>query len=141
MWDGFPANSVLYLTDTYWQHRHLPNIVFLHYADLTANRDAEMRRLSLALGIPIDEAKWPSLVEAAGFMSMKERAGENAPGAHLGEWANNENFFRKARNAEWRSVLNAENQALYEKVSSERLEPGLKKWLEGGRTAFDPAGT
>lgn len=138
VWDGFPAGSVLYLTNTYWQHRDLPNLTFLHYADLTRDRDGEMRRLAKALRIPIDEAKWPALVEAAGFSAMKEHASDNAPGAHLGEWANDKDFFRKARNAEWRNVLSLENQALYEKVSTEKLEPGLKKWLEGGRAAFDP---
>ena len=137
--DGFPAGSVHYFTSTYWKYRHLPNIVFLHYADLMANREAEMRRLSKALGIPIQEERWQALVEAAGFTAMKERASENAPGAHLGEWAKDGDFFRKARSAEWRDVLSAENQALYESISTERLEPNLKRWLEGGRRAFDPA--
>ncbi len=136
--DGFPANSILYLSKTYWRHRHLPNIVFLHYSDLMTDRDGEMRRLAAALGIPVDEAKWPALVEAASFSAMKAGASDNAPGAHLGEWAKDSDFFRKARSGEWRSTLSAENLALYEQISSQRLEPGLKSWLEGGRMAFDP---
>jgi aryl sulfotransferase len=138
MSDGFPSGSVLYLTDTYWQHRHLPNIVFLHYRDLTADLDTEMRRLSAALGIAIDEARWPGLIEAAGFEAMKRKADDLAPGAHLGEWASNSDFFRKARKGEWTNALSAENLALYDRIAAERLEPGLRKWLEGGRTAFDP---
>jgi hypothetical protein len=138
MWDGFPSGSVMYLANTYWQHRHLPNIVMMHYADMTRDRDGEMRRLSKALGIPVNEAVWPKLVAAAGFQAMKDHASDVAPGAHLGEWAKDSDFFRKARNAEWRTALNAENQALYEKVSTEKLEPDLKKWLEGGRTAMEP---
>lgn len=138
MGDGFPSGSVLYLSNTYWRFRHLPNIVMMHYHDLTADRDGEMRRLSAALGIPVDEAVWPSLVRAAGFAEMKSHASENAPGAHLGEWANDSDFFRKARNDEWRTALSAENLALYDKVSSERLDPALKAWLEGGHTARDP---
>jgi hypothetical protein len=136
--DGFPTGSVLYLTDSYWKFRHLPNLVFLHYADLTRDLDGEMRRLSRALGIAVDEAKWPALVAAARFSAMKAHASENAPGAHVGEWANDGDFFRKARNGEWRSVLNAENQALYERITQEKLEPDLKRWLEGGRSAVDP---
>ena len=136
--DGFPSGSVLYLSNTYWQFRHLPNIVFLHYQDLSNDLDREMRRLSAALGIAIDEAKWSSLVAAAQFSAMKQHADEAAPGAHLGEWANNNDFFRKARRGEWREKLTDENLALYEKISSERLEPKLKAWLEGGVTAVDP---
>jgi len=138
VWDGFPIGSVLYLTNTYWQHRDLQNIHFLHYADLTRDLDGEMRRLSAALGIPIDEAKWPSLVAAARFETMKRNADAAAPGAHLGEWADNTGFFRKARQGEWREVLSPENQALYEKVSRERLSPELKTWLESGRAGATP---
>lgn len=139
VWDGFPIGSVLYLTDTYWRHRDLPNIHFTHYADLTRDLDGEMRRLSAALGIPIDEAKWPSLVNAARFDTMKSNAAGNAPGAHLGEWADSDKFFRKARQGEWRDVLSPENQALYEKISTERLSPDLKRWLENGQTPADSA--
>ncbi|MGN6517525.1 MAG: sulfotransferase domain-containing protein [Rhizomicrobium sp.] len=138
MGDGFPSGSVLYLSGTYWRFRHLPNIVMMHYHDLTEDRDGQMRRLSAALGIPVDEKTWPSLVDAAGFAEMKSHASETAPGAHLGEWANDRDFFRKARNGEWRTALSAENLALYDKVSTERLDPRLKLWLEGGHNAIGP---
>ena len=138
MGDGFPSGSVLYLSATYWRFRHLPNINFLHYADLSVSRETEMRRLAAALDIVVEESKWPSLVEAASFPAMKAHASENAPGAHLGEWAHDEDFFRKARKGEWHTALNAENLALYERISNDRLEPDLKRWLEGGRAACDP---
>ena len=138
MSDGFPTGSVLYFSKTYWEYRRLPNIVFLNYRDLLADRDGEMRRLSAALGIAVDEAVWPSLVAAAGFAAMKEHASDNAPGAHLGEWADDASFFRKARKGEWQSVLNDENKALYERVALERLGPQLKTWLESGKSAADP---
>ncbi|MBV8976015.1 MAG: sulfotransferase domain-containing protein [Alphaproteobacteria bacterium] len=133
VWDGFPVGSVMYLTDSYWRHRDQPNIHFLHYSDLTRDLDGEMRRLSAALRIPIDETRWPALVDAARFETMKKNAARNAPGAHFGEWKSDSDFFRKARRGEWREVLSPENQAFYEKVSRERLSPELKSWLEGGR--------
>lgn len=138
VWDGFPIGSVLYLTDTYWRHRDLKNIVFLHYADLTRDLNGEMRRLAAALRIAIDEARWPALVAAAGFDAMRREASRTAPGAHFGEWKDDGAFFRKARQGEWREVLSAESQALYERVARERLSPELKAWLEGGRARLDP---
>lgn len=131
--DGFLFGSVLDLTLTYWRFRHLPNLFFLHYADLTTRLDEEMRRLSAFLGIPVDQTRWPRLVEAASFQSMKERADDVAPGAHLGEWKKPTDFFRMARMGQWRAVLTPENQTLYEQVTRERLEPELKRWLEHGR--------
>lgn len=88
--------------------------------------------------MPVNDRVWPSLVEAATFSAMKARADEAAPGAHLGEWRSNDDFFRRARMGEWRTVLSEENLALYDKLYGERLEPALKGWLEAGRTAGDP---
>lgn len=133
--DGFPMGSVLSQTAGYWRHRHAPNLLFLHYADLSANLDAEMRRLSAFLGIPVDEARWPSLREAASFDAMRERADELAPGGHFAEWRSNRDFFRAARRGGWQDKLSAENQALYEQVATARLGARLKSWLEGGRAA------
>ena len=110
----------------------------MHYADLMSDLGGEMRRLSAFLGIPVDETVWPRLVEAATFGAMKAHADEAAPGAHLGEWRSNDDFFRRARMGEWRSVLSAANLALYDKVYGQRLEPALKRWLEIGRAAGDP---
>jgi hypothetical protein len=138
MEDGFVWGSVGYYVRSFWPHRGLPNVHFMHYADLTADLDGEMRRLSAFLGVPVDETTWPSLVAAATFAAMKDGADGAAPGAHLGEWRDNADFFKRARMGEWREALNAENRALYEKLSAERLPVDLKAWLEGGRKAFDP---
>ena len=107
-------------------------------ADLLDDLDGEMRRLSAFLGIPVDEAGWPALVEAARFSRMRAKSGASAPGAHLGEWRDADAFFRKARLGEWREGLSPGSLALYDKLSRERLGPRLKLWLEGGRGACDP---
>ncbi len=137
--DGFPMGSVLYYASSFWPYRKLPNILFIHYDDLSDRLEEEMRSLSRFLKIPIDGRIFPSLVEAAKFETMRQDGRENAPGAHVGEWRDADAFFKKARRGEWRTVLNLENQALYERTASERLDPILRKWLEGGRAvAGDP---
>ena len=135
MEDGFPIGSVMTLTATYWRFRYLPNLHFLHYADLSADLDGELRRLAEFLGAPIDETRWPEFVTAASFESMRRRADEIAPGAHFAEWRSNADFFRRGRRGAWRDVLTADNVALYEQVALQRLGPRLKAWLEGGRRA------
>jgi aryl sulfotransferase len=62
-----------------WSHRGEPNIVFVHYADLSADLDNEMRRLASRLGIVVPEGVWPSLVEAATFKQMKANAKQIQP--------------------------------------------------------------
>jgi len=127
--------SVLYYASSFWPYRKLPNIFFLHYADLCDRLDEEMRRLSHFLGIPIDESLFPSLMRVATFGAMKGEGGENAPGAHLGEWRDANAFFKSARRDEWKTVLSPENLALYDRIATERLDPVLRRWLENGRTA------
>jgi aryl sulfotransferase len=139
MRDGVIMGSVLDMVHSYWAWRRLPNLHFLHYADLVADLEAEMRRLSAFLRIPVDEARWPGLVRAARFDAMKERADENAPGAHLGEWKSATDFFREGRMQAWRSgALSAESLALYDKLVAERYEPAFRQWLEAGRAGADP---
>jgi hypothetical protein len=138
MEDGMPIGSVMSLTKTFWEFRHLPNLLFLHYADLSDDLDGELRRLARFLGTPIDERLWPKFLAAASFESMRGRADELAPGAHFNEWRSNADFFRGARRGEWRQVLSADNLALYERLALQRLGPDLKDWLERGRRGRDP---
>ena len=138
--DGVPFGSMTHFSTTWWVHRQRENICFVHYADLSADLDGEMRRVSEFLGIPVNEERWPELVRAASFAAMRDNADTAAPGAHLGEWKDNGAFFKRARMGEWRDVLSQENQGLYESLSLERLPPTLKAWIESGRRAAgDPA--
>jgi hypothetical protein len=137
--DGFPVGSVMSFTQKFWRFRHLPNLHFLNYTDLRTDLDGELRRLARFLGTPIDEALWPSFLDAASLDAMRERADELAPGAHFGEWRSNRDFFKSARRGTWRDLLSVESQALYEELAADRLGPRLKTWLEGGRAAVgDP---
>ena len=66
---------VWHATDA-WGRRHRPNIVLVHYDDLAADLEGEMRRLAARLGIAVPEAKWPVIVvRAAGFAAMRAHAG------------------------------------------------------------------
>ena len=48
---------------TYWDARAEPNVHLFHYADMWNDLDGEMRRVAAALGVPVDEARWPSVRE------------------------------------------------------------------------------
>ena len=59
---------------TFW---HAPNeldVVFLHYDDLQSDLDGQMRELAARLCIQVEDHRWPRLVEAATFESMRRRA-------------------------------------------------------------------
>ena len=70
--DDMPAARYFAIERSFWADRHRPNVLLVHYNDLKADLDAEMRRVSQFLGIPVDEQLWPSLVEAARFFTSFE---------------------------------------------------------------------
>ena len=137
--DGFPAGSVFGAARAVWPWRSLPNVHLIHYRDLRHDLEGEARRLAGFLGVDFDSKLWPRLAAAAGLETMRACAHETAPGAHLGDWTDNRAFFAQGRLDAWRSVLSAENRALYEALAPARVEPALRAWLEGGRaTTGDP---
>lgn len=134
--DSMPgASSVIHHVATFWEHRALPNLHFLHYSDLERDLAGEMKRLAGLLGIEVQKELWPSLVEAASFQSMKERAEVLAPDGDKGIWRDNARFFNKGASGQWRGILGDEELALYRQALDTRLEPALAEWLERGRTA------
>ena len=139
--DGFPHWSHFHHAKTYWDHRHLPNIHFLHYADLKADLEGQMRRVAALLGITIDEAKWPALVKAATFAEMKSNADRTAPDTNHAIWLSNSEFFHKGSNAQWRGAISEASLQVYEDVKRARFEPAFTDWLEKGSQAVgDPKG-
>ncbi len=137
--DGFPIGSVFATARESWRWRTLPNLHLVHYRDLVCDLEAEVRRLAAFLGVQVDAAAWPRLLGAARLDAMRAHADETAPGAHLGEWSNNADFFARGRLGEWEKVLSPDNRALYEALAPTRAEPALRAWLEGGRAAVgDP---
>jgi aryl sulfotransferase len=130
--DGYPFWSHLHHAQTWWDYRHLENLLFVHFADLLADPDREMRRVAGFLGIPVDEAVWPQLVDGVSFARMKSNAEVMAPGASQGMWKDTSNFFHRGTNSRWRGVLTDAQIQRYEAIADERLDPELARWLASG---------
>ncbi len=127
------SSSVLHYVETFWQFRHLPNILMVHYNDLKADLSGEMRRIAEFLEIRVDDELLPELVEAATFENMKANADQLAPDAEAGIWQDNSGFFNKGKSGQWADILGEEALAAYEAEMRERLGPELAHWLEHGR--------
>ncbi len=130
--DGYPFWSHLSYMQTWWDYRDLDNILFVHFADLLKDLDAQMRRISAYLGIPVNEEIWQGLVKAVTFAEMKSKAAIMAPGASQGAWKDASNFFHKGTNRRWEGSLSDEQIKHYREVAKAKLEPELEDWLEHG---------
>ena len=133
------ADGFLALERTYWEQRKADNVLLVHYADLKADLDGEMRRISAFLGIAVDEAIWPALVEAATFEAMKRDGDQLLAGMERGFEGGHRSFLHKATNGRWKGEVDEADLALYRTKQEAALSPALIAWLEGGRAvAGDP---
>ena len=128
--DGYPFWSVFYHLQSFWRFRQLPNIHFIHYADLKRDLEGEMRRIALLLDIVVPERDWSRMVDAARFESMKERHEDLAPNVNQGFWRDAAKFFNKGVHGQWQGVLDDASLETYEEVKRARLEPTLAAWID-----------
>jgi aryl sulfotransferase len=136
--DGYPEVSFFDLEATYWRARQTENLLLVHYNDLKADLEGEMRRIAAFLAIEPSREVWPSLVQAATFAAMK-REGKTLLGQATDIFeGGSDRFFFKGSNDRWRDEMTAEDLALYEQAAT-RFTPGLARWIEKGRlVAGDP---
>jgi aryl sulfotransferase len=66
-----------------------PNLIMLHYDDLQADLERQMRHLAQRLGIDVPEQRWPQLVPAARFNEMRRRADDLVPNRGDALWHDN----------------------------------------------------
>jgi aryl sulfotransferase len=131
--EGTPGPSYFDLEAGYWAERRRTNMLLVHYSDLKADLDGEMRRISSFLGIDVDEAIWPSLVAAASFEAMQAAGDELMPMTKAMFAEGSRRFFNKGVNGRWRDVLTEADLALYDEKVRTKLSPALAAWLDGGR--------
>lgn len=127
--DGYPFWSFWENIRTWWQIRELPNLLLIHFNDLKRDMPGEMRRIARFLDIPIDETRWPDIVEYCTFDWMKKNATKSVPlgGAFWDGGA--ETFINKGVNGRWADTLTAADIAEYEARTVRELGPECAHWL------------
>jgi hypothetical protein len=125
--------GTLHHLQTFWDHAEDPNVVLLHYADLQADLEGQMRALAARLGIAVEPSRWPALVAAATFDEMRGRAAELAPQTSIdGFWHDPSNFFRSGSNGQWRDLLTDEDLARYDARVRSLVPADLAAWVHNG---------
>jgi aryl sulfotransferase len=110
-----------------WTRRDQPNVVLLHYDDLSADLDGEMRRVAKRLGISVPEDMWPGLVRAATFDQMRHAADRLQPVPNV--LKDNAAFFHSGTSGSGRELLTAAELDRYHARVRKLASPGLLAWL------------
>jgi aryl sulfotransferase len=133
--DGHPFWPFWENVKSWWGIRRLPNLLLLHFAELRADLPGQVRRIAAFLDIPIDERRWPAILEHCSFEYMKAHATKSVPlgGAFWDGGA--ATFVHQGTNGRWRDTLTAEDYARYERLAVERLGEACARWLATGERA------
>jgi hypothetical protein len=120
--------GVLHHAADAWSRQGNPSVLLVHYADLLADLEGQMRRVAGRLGVEVAESAWPELVEAATWESMRSRAAELVPNAQ-GLLKDERAFFRSGRSGGGRELLTPAELAAYEARVASLAPPDVVAWL------------
>lgn len=134
--EGYPYFSSSHHAQTWWDYRHLPNLLFVHFADLLARPADEIQRVADYLGIDVTPEALARIIQAVSFDSMKARADAVVGQASVLWEGGARRFLNKGTNGRWREVLGAQELAQYEDLKRRVLTPECARWLEEGRSAL-----
>ena len=123
---------------TFWAARDDDSVVLLHYDDLQRDLDGSMRALAQRLGISVEEGRWPELVAAATYESMRRNRDKTVPNVGRGLWHDEERFFNRGTSGQWRELVDDEDLVRYGRRVAELAEPGLAAWAHGGAAGPSP---
>jgi len=124
--DSLPG-VLRHLTDA-WSRRDRDNVVLVHYADLLADLEGQMRHLAEALHMEPPREDEADLARAATFVAMRERASLLAPDAG-GILLNSQKFFRRGTSGAAAELLDPHDLARYHERAAALAPPDLLAWL------------
>ncbi len=130
--DGYPLWSHLSVTQSWWNYRHLPNILVLHYTDMKSDTLGAVARVSEFLGLGRSRDQLVQTAQAVSFASMKGKAEAYAPNGGTAWKGGADTFLNKGTNRRWEGIFSAEELALYDQACERALSPDCRDWLEKG---------
>lgn len=130
---GDEGASFFSVENSYWAARNEPRMLLVHYNDLKAARDGEMRRIAEFLEIDIPASRWPEIVAAADFDAMKAQEEMLLPHQQRALVGGAARFLHKGTNGRWKDVVSSADLACYDAQVEARFTPDLAYWVSNGR--------
>jgi hypothetical protein len=129
---GITLPNILRHLQTFWDVRDRPGIALFHYSDLSADLAGEVRCLAGALGIDASDELVERIATAATFGAMRADPETFVPDVANRIWQSNTEFFHRGTSGQWRTLLDEEDLARYEKRVASLVAPDLARWAHDG---------
>jgi len=124
--------ATLHHLRTFWIAPRNLNVVMLHFDDLLTDLEGQMRGLADRLAIEVPHERWPELVRAATFDTMRGRANLVAPNVDDRIWHDNRRFFNRGTSGQWRDLLDDDDLKRY-RARAHAIGPcDLVDWVHRG---------
>ena len=131
--DGAPYWPFWSNVQSWWDVRHLPNVMLVHHQPLKADMEGQIRRIAAFLDVDPSTEAWPKILEHCSFDWMKAHKDRLLPVESFLD--KGESFMNRGVNGRWRDVLNAEEIARCDDVAARHLSPDCAHWLTTGKLA------
>ena len=123
----------------FWSHvqgwfdaRHLPNLMLVHFADLKADLRGQIEKIAEFLDIDVKEANWPPILEHCS-LEYTRMVADRQQRMHDIFKGGGKTFINKGTNGRWRDVLTPDDIVRYEAEAARHLTPECAEWLATGR--------
>ncbi len=130
--DALDLHSIVHHYKTFKTWAHLPNIHLLHYADLTADLDGQVRRIAGCMGYDRDDPLMDEVINGSTFASVKAKAIEDAKKSTGGIFLKPEEFFQSGTSNKWVGRLADAEIAAFDARMNELLPEDEVAWLLWG---------
>lgn len=159
MWGGFPPSydtidavvkdflpgrplEGLYLTYNmaWWQHRHDPNVLLLHYSDMVKDLDGLVSKLAAFLDVQLSASEFAAVKEKCSYQHMKTTPEQfdyellfgSDKVAGTPTIMQSGRFIAKNKFSTGKREWSAESKKLWGDTLKKELEPALLNWLQEG---------
>lgn len=129
---GFEFGGLWEHTQGWWNLRGLPNVLLVHFNNLKANMEREIRRIARFLEIDVERSSWPKILEHCSFDYMRAEAKKVELLDRLFQ-RGGETFFHSGTNGRWKDMLSENEIARCDAVAAKYLTPDCARWLKTGK--------
>lgn len=117
---------------SWWNARHLPNVLLVHFARLKADIRTEIMRIAKFLEIDAPEDLIRKVIEHTHFDYMKRNADKIVGGSASPLRGGASTLINLGTNGRWAAVLSDDEVAKCERVAARHLPRDCMNWLSAG---------
>jgi aryl sulfotransferase len=136
--NGYPIWPFWDNVRSWWNVRHLPNVLFVHFDQLKRDLPGQIRRIARFLEIDAPAESWPLITEHCTFDYMKSHGASLSPILGRAFERGADDFIYRGTNGRWREVLTVDDVHRYEAHMLKNLTAACAHWLCTGELDGQP---